>query len=189
MSDKKFEFTVKEKDEIELMFDTDCLLSDVFNRIEQIISSRSASPQQGTEGAEEVLKEVAKSFGYDSFLDAILQRSKPTNRETIMELVYTAMIKFMSYRVEQAVKEKDKQISDLTFFNQEHQSYQNLSEIVIGRQKEQISQLEHALKVQTDKVGELEERISPSKNIHGVDTKESHEFFKAITKNAGRRDE
>lgn len=176
MNDKKFEFTVKEKDEIELMFDTDCLLSDVFKRIEQIISSRSASPQQGTEGAEEVLMKTDK-LNID-----IVDTANGKILHIMLVDAIKAMHQFAQSQVEQAVKEKDAEIRTIERHRLEDASSANDDMLV---QYERIKQLEHALKVQTEHVADLmaSSLVRPELKVpseEGFDSQKAHDVANSI---------
>ncbi|HEY3525284.1 MAG TPA: hypothetical protein VGK47_03735 [Nitrososphaeraceae archaeon] len=135
--------------------DTDMLLSEMVRRFK----ARSASPQQGTEGAEEVLDKVCKSVPY-------IWGSNAEQSELLLpkKLALKAMHQFAQSQVEQAVKEKDGELVNLDM----HYRY-----MVEGynKQKATISQLEAALKVQTEHVADLmasslvrPELVVPSEN-------------------------
>lgn len=153
MIQNKFEFTEQDKDKIYADTPIDQIsckhLNALLDRIESIISSRSASAQPATESAEEVLKSITW-YGDTPFVDMY---------EKTTESIIKAMHKFAASQVEAAVKEKDVEIAEKDKTVRWWLNSWNHLNGMYDTAQSKISQLEAALKVQTDKVGELEELV------------------------------
>ncbi len=179
MSDK-FKFSEENKRDLRLDLETwqsrnfgydwivKAIEDNVNNRIESIIQDRGNSIQDGA-SAEDVFTWLTKY--------------KAEHPECFVTYGTTGiMLKaFAQSETAKVVAEKDREISEL----KEFANYRiKLSDSLTSQLAAHITELSAA----NERIRSLEEYLNPSKNIHGVDKKDSHEFFKAITKNAGRRD-
>lgn len=95
--------------------------------------------------ADEVLKEVSSHITKAQILKDNGLDLRATDQNDLI-CISNAMEHYARNEVSRAVREKDVEIEKLTFYNQEHQSHQNISDILINKQKQRISELEQEVK-------------------------------------------